>query len=104
MSVLDEVLIEEYERCERIKQFRLNKLSELPQGYLSRKVIKGKEYYYLQWREGKKVVSQYVSLPDVEGLKKLIEERKKHQLAIRELEENQKKIRRVVGHLVDERL
>ena len=100
MSVLDEVLIEEYERCERIKEFRLNKLRELPEGYLSRKVIKGNVYYYLQRREGGKVVSQYVPEKDVEEVERLIEERKKHHRALRELEDNQKKIRRVVGSRV----
>ena len=100
MSILDAVLKEEYERCERIKQMHLEKLQGLPEGYLSRKNIKGKVYYYLQRREDGKVVSRYVPSEDVEILQKLIGERRRVQNQIKLCEADQKKIRKAVGSVV----
>ena len=69
----------------------------LPEGYLSKKQIKGKVYYYLQARQGAKVVSQYVAPEHVEALQSLIEERRRYQEGIKRCEADQKKIRKVVG-------
>lgn len=102
MSILDEVLVEEYDRCERIKQVYLEKLRDLPIGSLSRKIIKGRPYFYLQYRDGKKVVSQYVPKEDVEVLQKLIEDRRQYQKGVRRCEADQKKIRKAVGSLIEE--
>ena len=101
MSILDEVLIEEYDRCERIKKMYLNKIAVLPKGYLSQKKIKDKIYFYLQYREGGKIISQYVDFEDVEAIKKKIEERRRAEQGIRRCNADQKKIRKAVGSLVD---
>lgn len=101
MSILDEVLIEEYERSERIKQMYMEKLRDLPKGSLSRKIISGKEYYYLQYREGDKVKGEYVQNDQVELLQKQIEDRRRYQKGIRRIEADQKKIRKAVGPLVN---
>lgn len=50
-------------------------LLELPKGYISRKVIRGRETFYLQWREGEKVKSQYVNKADVDNLREQIRRR-----------------------------
>lgn len=102
MSILDEVLIEEYERLKRFKKMYQEKLQNLPKGYLSRKNIKGKVYYYLQYRDGEKIVSQFVPNENVELLQKQIEERRKYERRIREVEADLKKIRKAVGPLVRE--
>ena len=36
-------------------------IASLPRGYISTKVISGHTYSYLQWREGKRVLSTYVN-------------------------------------------
>jgi hypothetical protein len=100
MSILDEVLIEEYERSERIKQLYLEKLSSLPKGYLSRKKINGKVYVYLQHREGDKIVSQFIPDDKVKMIEKEVEKRQKYQKGLREIEDDQKKIRKALGSLV----
>ena len=38
-----------------------NQISELPAGYISRKIINGKERFYLQWSENGKVKSKYIT-------------------------------------------
>jgi len=50
-------------------------LETLPKGYVSRKLIRGKETFYLQWREGRKVRSKYIKKDDVEGLREEIRRR-----------------------------
>ncbi len=71
-----------YELIERIKA----RIDELPDGYISRKTIKGKEQYYRQWREDGKLKSKYVRESDVEELRSRIEERKKLKERMKELE------------------
>ena len=102
MSILDEVLIEEYERSKRFKKMYQEKLQDLPKGYLSRKNIKGKVYYYLQYRDGEKIVSQFVPNENVESLQKQIEDRRKYEKRVREVEADLRKIRKAVGSLVRE--
>ena len=104
MSILEDVLIEEYNRCERIKQLYLENIESLPKGCLSQKKISGKIYMYLQHREGAKIVSQYVPYEQVEEVRKQIERRRRLQKGIRECEADQKKIRKAIGKRLDERI
>ncbi len=53
----------------------LEELKTLPRGYISNKTIKGKTFHYLQYREGKKIVSQYVPEQNVPILIKQIDMR-----------------------------
>ncbi len=53
-----------------------NALSELPIGYISRKVIRGKERFYHQWSEDGKTKSRYLKISEKESLEPLIEKRK----------------------------
>ena len=57
MSVLDEVLEEEYSRLVRMKARMQAEYLDLPKGYISRKKINGYECYYLQYSDRSKVVS-----------------------------------------------
>ena len=63
---------EKIKKLEKIRQ----ELSSLPAGYLSRKVIAGKERYYLQWNEDGKKRSKYVPSPLVDELRAQIKRRK----------------------------
>ena len=40
-------------------------LSELPKGTISEKLINGNTYYYLKYRDGKKVISKYVGKDNI---------------------------------------
>ena len=68
MAILDQVLNEEFDRLQRIRAAMRKELELLPKGYISLKNIHGKQYPYLQKREGNKVVSQIVSEADLEEL------------------------------------
>ena len=99
MSVLDDVLLEEYERLNRFKQAYISKIEELPKGYMSHKKIGKKRYAYLQWREGSKVISQYISNNEISIFEQRIEERKKYQQRLQVVESDIKKIKKVVGFI-----
>lgn len=60
-------------------------LSVLPVGYLSRKVINGKERFYLQWNENGKIKSKYVKENDLSDVKEQVERRKELQTKLKEL-------------------
>lgn len=47
----------------------LLELESLPNGYISRKVIHGKEYFYLQYKSNGKLVSKYIKENDLDKLK-----------------------------------
>ena len=59
------------------------RLDALPKGYISKKVINGKERFYLQHRDGKKVVSKYIKSSEVSLTETQLEERKEIEQKIR---------------------
>ena len=63
------------------QQTLLNELESLPKGYISRKVIRGREAFYHQWKENGKVKSKYLKHDEVDGFREQI--RRRH--AIQEL-------------------
>lgn len=76
MSILTDVLKEEYDRSCRIKAAVERELSELPKGSISKKIIKGKLQYYLQYRIDGKMQSKYINQNDLTELKKKLAIRK----------------------------
>ena len=95
MAVLDEVLIEEKDRLLRMKSRMQSEYNELPQGYLSKKMIHGSCCYYLQHREGDKVISKYVNAADVDELSQKIDRRRSLKKLLREIDIQLKKIQKV---------
>lgn len=73
------------------------RLEEYPKGTLRRRSIKGGEYYYLQYRDGKHVKSQYVHAGDVAGLLDMIEERRELEKKIREMQSRLEHYARILG-------
>ena len=96
LTVLDDVLREEYERAKKIRKIMQAELDQLPKEYISRKNIRGKVVCYLQKREGDKVVSRYIPRGDEELWEKKIERRRQLQISIRGLNEKINKIKKVL--------
>ena len=61
------------------------RIQEYPLGYLSIKIIKGKERYYHQWYEGGRLHTKYVRAEDYPALRDRIEERKALQRRLMDL-------------------
>lgn len=60
MSIIDDIIKPEYYRLLESIQFLQNKINEFPKGASRVKVIKGRNYLYLTYREGEKVKSKYI--------------------------------------------
>lgn len=96
MSVLMDVLEEELDRLNRQEVLYKAALKEVGKGYISKKVIRGRVSYYLQWRDGQKIVCKHISrevLPDVEAQ---IQHRKQLEASLRRVKEDRKKLRKVL--------
>ena len=96
MSVLDEVLEEEYSRLVRMKARMQAEYLDLPKGYISRKKINGYECYYLQYRDGSKIVSHYIKPDEFEDLQAAISRRKSLKESLRNIDVEMKKIERAM--------
>ena len=60
MSVIKGVLLEERERNLMMQNQYLREISALPKGCIVKKSNKSGDYYYLAYREGSRVVSDYL--------------------------------------------
>ena len=70
----------------------LLELESLPRGYISRKVIHGKEYFYLQYMDNKKIVSKYVKKEDLKELEKQLKRREELENELKRLYEKEKRL------------
>ncbi len=55
------------------------KLSVLPKGYISKKTIGGKQYLYLQTRNGDTIESKYIKAEEADEIAKQISLRKEYE-------------------------
>ena len=86
MNLIIDTIQKEKTRIEyMLKRYRrINE--ELPKGSLSESNKNGQKYYYLKYREGKKVVSKYLG-KDAGDMPALIEKRKHTEAMIKSLED-----------------
>ncbi len=88
---------QERDRMEYMVGEYLKKLKELPKGTLSAKTVGTKTYYYLKYRSGKKVVSDYVTREELPELKEKLEHKRHIKTMIRFLKEEIKMADRLLG-------
>ncbi len=96
MSILKQVLLEEFERNNHFIESAEKEVSQLPIGYISKKSINNKTYFYYQWREGDKIRSKYIKMKDVQILNKKIRRRKELEEAIRKAKNENRRIERAL--------
>lgn len=89
MSLLTEAVAQEQQRIERMINQYEAELSHLPKGVLVAKSIKGNQYYYLQYRDDRRIVSEYIGRKSdkVEELQNQIERRRHVQAMLKALHE-----------------
>lgn len=98
-SELSAILVEESERLKDLGVLYRKKLENLPKGYISIKKISDHEYAYLAFREKKRIRSKYIgkpSSPEVDEIKKQIENRKEIESKIKVVKERQKELQRIL--------
>ena len=59
----------------------------LPKGTISEKRSGEKIYYYLKYRDGKKIVSQYIKKADIDEIRAQVEKRKHIEVMIKSLQD-----------------
>ncbi len=96
MSVLMDILKEELDRLDRQQAAYERDLAELPKGYISKKVIRGRESYYWQYRDGQKIVSQYISAAELPEKEWQLKRRKSLEVSLRRVHEDRKRLKRVL--------
>ena len=82
-------IIEEYAQVQK-------NIANLPCGYISVKQISGHTYCYRQWREGKKIISQYVPDALLSSVKRKIAVRKENEALLKIIKKDLKKAARKV--------
>lgn len=97
MTILEDVLLEEYVRNLRIEQLLKDEIDSLPKGSLQKKQINGKEYFYLQYRSGDTVKSKYIKTSDCESITNQLEKRKSDIRALKEIQKTKGQIEKALG-------
>lgn len=87
MNLILHTVMQEKQRIEYMLQRYQRELDGLPKGTISEKAVGGKAYYYLKYRDGKKVVSQYVSRKEIETVRALVEKRRHIEAMVKSLNE-----------------
>lgn len=90
MNMLIDTIIKEKRRIEYMLERYGEILEMLPKGTLVGCEKNGRTYYYLKYREDKKVVSKYVGKANIETITGLIEKRKHIEAMIKSLREELK--------------
>lgn len=88
---------EEYIKIEKLLKQLKSSISKYPKGAIRKRNIKGKEYFYLQYREGKQVKSDYIQADKVSDISKRIEERKRTEEKIRLLQTKAENYAKTLG-------
>lgn len=70
----------------------LIELESLPNGYISKKHIHDKDYFYLQYKENGKLVSKYIKDADLDKLRNDLNRRNEIEKEIKELMDKEKKV------------
>ena len=86
MNMIMTTVLQEKKTIEYMLSQYQEKLSTLPKGSIAEKKVKDRTYYYLKYRDGKKVVSQYVPKTKIEEVRKQIEYRKHIESMIKTLQ------------------
>ena len=80
-------ILQEKERIDRMLAEYQEELGTLPKGTISEKKVKQSTYFYLKYREGKKVISRYIPQKDVDAVREQVEKRRHIETMIRSLQE-----------------
>ena len=87
MNMILTTIAQEKKRIEYMIARYQEEQDRLPKGSLSEKTVGDRIYYYLKYRDGKKVISQYISKSRIDEIREQIEKRKHIEGMIKSLQE-----------------
>ena len=100
VNLILRTIMQEKERIDRMLAKYQQEVLLLPKGTLSEKKVKQSTYYYLKYRDGKKVISRYSPQKDVETVREQVEKRRHVETMIRSLQEERSIAEQALeGHL-----
>lgn len=95
MKVLKGIISDSWEYYQNIRSQLEKKLKQLPKGSVKKRVLGKQVYYYLQYREGDKVVHKYLGKANPEKLDRAAKERRALIQQLREVKESIKLLSKV---------
>ena len=95
MRVLKGVISESWDYYQNIQSRIEMRLKALPKGTIKKRNLSGQIYYYLQYRQDKKVVHSYIGKTKPEKLEKEIKERRALLQQLREVRKSLKLLSKV---------
>ena len=87
LNLILSTILQEKERIDRMLAKYQEQLGSLPKGTVSEKKVRQSTYFYLKYREGKKVISRYIPQKDVDAVREQVEKRRHIETMIRSLQE-----------------
>jgi len=100
MDLIKSVLQEELESSLEIQKYYQKEISKLPKGSLSKKKADNRVYYYLAYREGSKVKTDYLgnlSDKEIKDYQDKINKRRHYQSQLRKVNKKIKYLRRILN-------
>jgi len=100
MDLIKGVLQEELKSSLETQKYYQQEIGKLPKGSLSKKNIDGRIYYYLSYREGPKVRTEYLGKLSREEIKEYqdrIDQRRHFKSQLREINKKIKYLRKVLN-------
>lgn len=101
MDIISSIIAKERVRNENQTAMYLKELDALPKGSISTKCVNGNTYYYLNYRDGKKIVSKYIGKDEqsLREIKEKLERRKQIEGILKKLKEELIQIKRAEAKL-----
>ena len=101
MSMLMTVISREEARNEKMIIEYTKELEVLPKGKITPKTVNGKTYYYLYYRDGKKVVSKYIGKDNdsLTSIRERLTRRSQIEEIMKKLKEEKVKIKKLEAML-----
>ena len=102
MSVLSDSILDDLKRNRSNQKLYLDQIASLPKGKIIIRSRRNKEYYYLEYRDGKRVIYDYlgsVSGFDTASLQEQLNERKIYSERLKNLKREEKEMIRILSVL-----
>ena len=87
LNLMLTTILKEKKRVDRMLEKYQEELKKLPKGTISEKKAGQSTYFYLKYRDGKKVISRYITQKNVADVRKQVEKRRHIETMIRSLQE-----------------
>jgi hypothetical protein len=103
MAVIFHVLKEEFERLQETESAYIKAIADMPRGTPRVLPRRNKNYLYLEYRDGERIIHDYIGPKDSDKAKDILEkvaQRKRYENLLKETKSALKDVRRNLPHLI----